>query len=54
VISAFEYIQSEEAPLYRGIMRVFADAKERFVVRLGLQEIINGLRGIPIGRTTRK
>ena len=47
VISAFEYIQSEQAPLYRGIMRVFANAKERFVVRLGLQEIINGVRGIP-------
>jgi len=47
VISAFEYIQSEQAPLYRGIMRVFMDAKEQFVVRLRLQEVVKGLRGIP-------
>jgi len=47
VISIFEYIQSEQAPLYRGIMRVFVDAKEYFVVQLRLQEVIKGMQGIP-------
>jgi len=43
VISVFEYIRAEKAPLYRAIMRVFIDSKERFVVQLRLQDVISGM-----------
>jgi len=47
VISVFEYIHSENAPLYRGIMRVFIESKDRYVVQLRLQAVIKGLGDIP-------
>jgi uncharacterized protein (TIGR02677 family) len=47
VTSVFEYIRSENAPLYRGIMRVFIESKDRFVVQLRLQAVIKGLGDIP-------
>jgi uncharacterized protein (TIGR02677 family) len=47
VISVFEYLESGQLPLYRGIMRVFMDAKEQFVVQLRLQEVVEGLGDIP-------
>jgi len=34
------YITTEKAPLYRTIMRVFMDSKERFVFQLGLHDIV--------------
>jgi uncharacterized protein (TIGR02677 family) len=43
VISVFEYVQAEKAPLYRAIMRVFIESKERFVVQLRLHEVICGM-----------
>jgi uncharacterized protein (TIGR02677 family) len=46
VISVFEYIQSERATLYREIMRVFTESKERFVLQLHQHEIIKGLGDI--------
>jgi uncharacterized protein (TIGR02677 family) len=37
---AFVYIQSEKAALYRTIMQVFVDAKDRYMVQLRLQDVI--------------
>jgi len=37
--NVFAYIASDKAPLYRTIIRVFMEAKERFVFQLGLQDI---------------
>jgi uncharacterized protein (TIGR02677 family) len=37
---AFEYIQSEKAALYRTIMQVFVDAKDRYVMQLRLPDVI--------------
>lgn len=46
MISVFEYIHSEKAPLYRAIMSVFVESKKRFVVQLRLQDIIKGMNAI--------
>jgi len=43
VISVFEYVQAEKVSLYRAIMRVFVESKERFVIHLRQQDVINGL-----------
>src|SRR5438874_179261 len=39
-IEALLYVTSEKAPLYRAIMRVFLEAKERFVFDLRPQDVI--------------
>ena len=41
---AFAHITAENAGLYRVIMRVFMQAKERFVFHLRLEEVVEGLR----------
>jgi uncharacterized protein (TIGR02677 family) len=46
VISVFEYVQAEKAPLYRAIMCVFVASKQRFVVHLRQRDVINGMAGI--------
>jgi hypothetical protein len=51
-IKPFTYITVEKAPLYRAIMRVFVEAKNRFVLQLRPQEIVegvqaSGLSGVP-------
>jgi uncharacterized protein (TIGR02677 family) len=44
---ALEYIQSEKAMLYRTIMREFVEAKDRYVVQLRLQDVIQGMADTP-------
>ena len=47
-IKPFAYVTAEKAVLYRAIMRAFMESKERFVLHLRSQEILNevGSRGI--------
>lgn len=46
MISVFEYVQTEKAPLHRAIMRVFVESKGRFVVHLRQQDVIEGMAAI--------
>jgi uncharacterized protein (TIGR02677 family) len=41
---AFAYVTAENAPLYRAIMRVFIEAKERFVIHLSPHDVFDGLQ----------
>ncbi len=43
-VRALAYASSEKAWLYRAIMRLFVNAKERFAFRLHQQEVVDGLR----------
>jgi uncharacterized protein (TIGR02677 family) len=45
-VSVFEYMQSGKAPLYRGIMRAFIDAKDEYLVHLRLQDVVKGVSDI--------
>src|SRR5215467_3959192 len=42
-MKAFAYVTAEKAGLYRAIMRVFMESKERFALHLRPQEIFDGV-----------
>jgi len=43
-LGVFRYVNAEKAPLYRAIMRLFVDAKQRFALHLKPEEVVSGLR----------
>ena len=43
-IKAFVYLATEKAPLYRAIMRVFVESKERFLFQLSKHDVFNAVR----------
>ncbi len=43
-IATLAYVADGQAPLYRTIMRLFMESKDRFVFRLRLLEVIDGVR----------
>lgn len=46
-LTAFAYVQAENAPLYRSILQVFGDAKEHFRLHLRPEEIRRALASMP-------
>jgi uncharacterized protein (TIGR02677 family) len=52
-IDAFRYVNAEKATLYRAIMRVFVEAKQRFAIHMKPEEVFAALRdGTPSGRVS--
>src|SRR5499433_3972523 len=43
-LKALAYVTAEKSPLYRAIMRVFMESKDRFALHLRPQEIIDAVR----------
>jgi uncharacterized protein (TIGR02677 family) len=48
-IQAFAYIGAEKAPLYRTIMRLFMESKERFVFSLRAEDVFEVVRNSAVG-----
>ena len=42
-LKVFEYVTAEKSPLYRGVMRVFMDSKERFALHLRPGDVLAGI-----------
>jgi len=50
-IQVFAYINADNAPLYRTIMRVFMESKQRFLFQLCPQDVLEAVR-ISVGQET--
>src|SRR2546422_4248965 len=48
-LKVFEYVTAEKAPLYRAVMRVFMDSKERFALHLRPGDVLAGIVAISFG-----
>src|SRR5438552_16503729 len=48
-IQVFAYINADNAPLYRTIMRVFTESKQRFLFQLRPQDVLEAVR-ISVGQ----
>ncbi|HLL52762.1 MAG TPA: TIGR02677 family protein [Myxococcaceae bacterium] len=44
-VSAFKYVTAENAPTYRAIMQIFFEARQRYVIELRPEEVLERLRG---------
>jgi uncharacterized protein (TIGR02677 family) len=48
-LKVFEYVTAEKAPLYRAVMHVFMDSKERFALHLRPLDVLAGIVAISFG-----
>src|SRR5436853_3690262 len=48
-LKVFEYVTAEKAPLYRTVMRVFMNSKERFALHLRPGDVLAGILDISFG-----
>jgi uncharacterized protein (TIGR02677 family) len=48
-LKVFEYVTAEKAPMYRAVMRVFMDSKERFALHLRPADVLAGIAEIQFG-----
>src|SRR5438094_5509440 len=46
-LKVFEYVTAEKAPMYRAVMRVFMDSKERFALHLRPTDVLAGISATP-------
>jgi uncharacterized protein (TIGR02677 family) len=50
-LKVFEYVTAEKAPLYRAVMGVFMDSKERFALHLRPGDVLAGIAAVPLAET---
>src|SRR2546422_11026210 len=48
-LKVFEYVTAEKAPLYRAVMRVFMNSKERFALHLRPGDVLAGGLAVSFG-----
>ena len=46
-LKVFEYVTAEKAPMYRAVMRVFMNSKERFALHLRPADVLANIAAIP-------